>query len=365
MEFSKKDMKILQGIAILFMLSLHLFARKDINGLYDPFPVINGVPFVYYLGLFGDACVPIYLFASGYGLFFSLGKNAVSTVKKNCIRILKLLINFWIILLMFMGIALIAGKPEAFSGGFSKFLLNFCLLSNSYNGAWWYLQTYVILVFLAPLIIKLIKKYNSISMLVLSGIIYLVSYVERIKNVLDLGDNAALNMVVNAIVLVGTSQLAFVVGIIFAKERIYSKLYNKFYNIRFKNVLCLLGILMLVVMHAFYESMIIAPFTAISFVCLFNLMKKAIFMQRLLTFLGYHSTNLWLTHMFFYISIFPELTFAPRYPILIFLWLIVLCLLSSFVINSIYFLILKKTIDKRALVVGEKRDQSPDIKTSG
>ncbi|MGG3582650.1 hypothetical protein P5618_011460 [Priestia megaterium] len=69
MEFSKKDMKILQGVAILFMLSLHLFARKEINGLYETFPVINRVPFVYYLALFGDACVPIYLFASGYGLF--------------------------------------------------------------------------------------------------------------------------------------------------------------------------------------------------------------------------------------------------------------------------------------------------------
>lgn len=65
MEFSKKDMKILQGVAILFMLALHLFARKDVNGLYETFPMINGVPLVYYLALFGDACVPIYLFASG------------------------------------------------------------------------------------------------------------------------------------------------------------------------------------------------------------------------------------------------------------------------------------------------------------
>ncbi|MEC2056048.1 hypothetical protein P9F83_12525 [Peribacillus psychrosaccharolyticus] len=46
MEFSKKDMKILQGVAILFMLALHLFARKDVNGLYETFPLINGVPLV-------------------------------------------------------------------------------------------------------------------------------------------------------------------------------------------------------------------------------------------------------------------------------------------------------------------------------
>ena len=49
MEFSKQDMKFLKGVAILFMLSLHLFCRKEVNGLYETFPVINGVPFIYYL----------------------------------------------------------------------------------------------------------------------------------------------------------------------------------------------------------------------------------------------------------------------------------------------------------------------------
>jgi membrane-bound acyltransferase YfiQ involved in biofilm formation len=65
-------------------------------------------------------------------------------------------------------------------------------------------------------------------------------------------------------------------------------------------------------------------------------MDKSNFIQKVLTFLGNHSTNIWLIHMFFYMSIFPELTFAPRYPILIFAWLILLCLVSSFVINSIF-----------------------------
>ena len=82
--------------------------------------------------------------------------------------------------------------------------------------------------------------------------------------------------------------------------------------------------------------MIIAPFTAIAFICFFNLMDKSGFVQKIFTFFGDHSTNIWLTHMFFYMSIFPELTFAPKYPILIFAWLLILCLISSYVINSIY-----------------------------
>lgn len=336
MEISKNDTRILKGVAILFMLLLHLFARKEINGLYETFPIINGVPLIYYIGLFGDACVPIYCFASGYGLFVVQQKEKQPNIIKNYMRIIKLLINFWIILLLFMVVGFLAGKPEAFPRGLGDFLLNFFVLSNSYNGAWWFLQTYIILVFLSPFLVKLVRKYNSIMLLLLFGLIYLVSYIQRIKHVFDFSDDTILNMIVNSIVLLGTSLLPFIIGSIFAKDKIYTKLYNKFYSISYKNLLCFIGIVALVIIHSLYESMIIAPFTAIAFICFFNLMDKSEFVQKLFNFLGDHSTNIWLTHMFFYMSIFPELTFAPKYPLLIFLWLIVLCLISSYIINSVY-----------------------------
>ncbi|WP_230322501.1 MULTISPECIES: hypothetical protein [Bacillus] len=94
MEISKNDTKMLKGVAILFMLLLHLFCRKEVNGLYETFPIINGVPLVYYIGLFGDACVPIYCFVSGYGLFKVHSREQTSNVMKNFTRIFKLLINF-------------------------------------------------------------------------------------------------------------------------------------------------------------------------------------------------------------------------------------------------------------------------------
>ena len=71
------------------------------------------------------------------------------------------------------------------------------------------------------------------------------------------------------------------------------------------------------------------------------------------------------SHVYIYISIFPELIFAPRYPILIFIWLIVLCLLFSFVINAIYFPILKKTVGKNVLIVDKQHDKPSEIKISG
>ena len=45
--------------------------------------------------------------------------------------------------------------------------------------------------------------------------------------------------------------------------------------------------------------------------------------------------------MFFYMIYFKELVFAPKYPILIFTWLIILCLISSYVIKFFYHPLLR------------------------
>lgn len=329
-------MKITKGIAILFMLLLHLFCRKDINGLYETFPMINGVPLVYYIGLFGDACVPMFCFASGYGLFVSLQNGKGSVIKKNLNRILKLLVNYWIILILFVFIGALAGKSNILPGSPIKFFLNLFVLSNSYNGAWWFVQTYILLVLLTPYLFMVVKKYNSIILLFISGFIYLVTYIQRIKHVIDFGDHTVLITFVNAIVLVGTSQLPFIVGAIFAKEKIYSKISNMFNKFPRKNLLCIIGIILLILIHSLYESMIIAPITGIAFICFFNLMNKSGPVLKVLDYVSTHSTNIWLTHMFFYMIIFPNVTFAPKYPILIYVWLIILCLISSYIINFFY-----------------------------
>jgi len=336
MEFSKQDMKIQKGVAILFMLLLHLFCRKEIEGLYEVFFYINEVPLIYYFGLFGNACVPMFCFASGYGFYIIFSKGQESVLKKNIVRIFKLLLNYWIVLLLFVSVGYLMGMSNIYPGTISEFLQNLLLLSNSYNGAWWFVQTYVLLVIMAPWIVKFLQKRNSIVMLLLFGVIYLVSYIQRIKQVFDFSDIAILHTIVNAAVLLGTSLLPFVVGCLFAKEKIYSKIHSKVSKLKYKNTLCTAGILLLVVIHGLYESLIIAPATGIAFMCLFNLMDKNRYFQKVLDYLSNHSVNIWLTHMFFYSTIFPDLVFAARYPVFIFIWLVILCLITSHLINVIY-----------------------------
>ena len=62
---TKKDAKMAQGLAIIGMVALHLFCRID-NLPYNVHIFLGGRPLIYYIGLFGDFCVPIYCFCSGY-----------------------------------------------------------------------------------------------------------------------------------------------------------------------------------------------------------------------------------------------------------------------------------------------------------
>ena len=101
MELIKDQLKRTKGVAIIFMIILHLFCRKEINEYYSVYLYINNNPAVYYLALLGWACVPIYCFSSGYGLYFGYKNKSIDKYKSNnLIRLFIFLINFWIVLII-------------------------------------------------------------------------------------------------------------------------------------------------------------------------------------------------------------------------------------------------------------------------
>lgn len=110
----------------------------------------------------------------------------------------------------------------------------------------------------------------------------------------------------------------------------------------------------MIIAHGFVQTLFVAVFTGIAFICIFNLMDKPKWLNKLLDYLGDHSTNMWLTHMFFYMIYFKELVFAPTYSFLIFPWLVILCLGSSYLINLIYKPIIK-FLDKKIFNVNNDK----------
>ena len=190
MDLTKNQIKMTKGVAILFMLLLHLFCTRSYEGLYTPLIFIGDTPLVYYLALFGDCCVAIYCFCSGYGLIISYKNNKENYFKNNLMRIFKLYINFWIILFIFVVIlGPLMGQGESYPGTLKNFILTFTALDPAYNGAWWFFTTYIILVLLSPIINKIVVKYNNMLVITLSFIFYVVAYIQRIKGLIVLDNN--------------------------------------------------------------------------------------------------------------------------------------------------------------------------------
>lgn len=335
MELTKKQVNITKGVAILFMLLLHLFCTKDYEGLFEPLIIINNVPLIYYFALFGDCCVAIYCFCSGYGLFIGYENNNKDFKKRNLIRIRNLYINYWIIILLFVVIlGPLLGKGSMFPGSIKKLLLTITAIDPNYNGAWWFVTTYILLVLISPYINEIIKKYNNISIMIISFIIYNISYIQRIKTPILFG-KYSIDLIIRQLALLGTSQFPFIIGAVFAYKKLYSKIYDYFKERKFKNIECMIIILLMIIAHGFIQTLYVAVFTGIIFICVFNLMSKPKWLNELLNYLGNHSTNLWLTHMFFYMIYFKNIVYGAKYSILIFIWLIVLCLITSYLIKYI------------------------------
>lgn len=81
-DISKNQSKMLKGIAIFFMLSLHLFNTTNYTDLYNPLITIKGLPITYFLSFICDACVPIYCFSAGYAAYLLKNETTQKRLKR-------------------------------------------------------------------------------------------------------------------------------------------------------------------------------------------------------------------------------------------------------------------------------------------
>ena len=340
MELSVFDTKKAKGIAILGMVMLHLFCRLG-ELPYVPLIYIKNVPLIYYLGLFGDICVPIFCFCSGYAHILLNEKHKDQYNGYIIKKAFSFLLNYWIVVIIFCIVGKFTSNQTIIPGSIVDFLGNIFLFDISYNGAWWFVVTYMFLIALSPVTINICKKNNSILLILISGTLYFVAYIFRFVLTVSI-DNTLLQWVWEQVKLLGTSQFAYVTGVIVYKEKWVSslRLYLKDYkNYRHKKavfysivyvfpVLAFLG-------HCIVQSLIVAPITAFTVLLSLFISELPDKINKLLIMLGEHSTNIWLVHMFFYMYIFEDLVFKAKYPILILIFMVTVCVFTSYSINAI------------------------------
>ncbi|AHM64195.1 acyltransferase [Paenibacillus polymyxa] len=329
-ELKLVETNIAKGIAVVLLLIHHLFAfpdrlKYDYVSLFSLFHERGE----FYLGHFGQIAISIFLFLSGYGLYKSNVQNPQHLMQKSFTRLSKIMINYWVVFLLFIPVGLyFFGTSDRFQhNSIMDFLRNFIALSSSYNGEWWFLYDYILLLLIFPVTFQAFQR-NAWVTLLIAGLVFYNSYSQ--------GNYYSIMY----------WQLPFMIGLFFAKYKLYSWMSKIYDSIIFNNIL--FDVIVLVLLFRFRTTsqwfekttidMIIAPIVILVSIHLMNKLK----LTKPFAYLGKNSMNIWLTHTFFCYYYFQSIVFFPKISILILLWLILLTVLTSIIVNSIISLINSK-----------------------
>lgn len=296
---SKSETKILKGVAILIMLWLHLFNNKAKASTLENLIIVDGIPFVFLLSKFTTICVGFYLFLGGYGLYMS---RVVST-KKNWQRVVLLFVNFWIVFVVFV----ILGswiKPAQYPGSITKFIQNFTGWNTSYNGEWWFLFPYAMIILFSKYLFNWVSRQKTLWTLILFGTIYLIT----ILLISRFGEAYLYNnQLVYMPILVLSLLFPFLLGALCAREDWVDKTRNSLSHVKGKQLILLISLMLLITVSVLSPVLApINPFIVVGFVVVFSNLKRTKYVDKILTGLGNESTNMWLIHTFFLLLPVPR-----------------------------------------------------------
>lgn len=334
MELDKSQTKIIKGISIIAMLLLHLFCRYDYKQLYTPLLYIRDVPLVFLFAQLSDFCVMGFAFCSGYAHFIIYKKtnNMKKFYKRRLHSLLDLYINYWVVLIIFCIISMIIGKSHFMPGSFFEFFLNFTSVEVTYNGAWWYLFIFAIIVIASPIIMLFLNKSNFYLITVCLFLVYTSAFFVRFHT-------PGHGWLLEKYGTFGMTVVEYAIGCIAVKYKWFSFINDKIvtkWSSKKRWIFSGIIIFAMLLFRTFViRSLFVAPFTGFIIICIvvFNKMPKVI--ENIILFLSKHSTNIWLIHMFFFSGLFVNFVFIAKYPALIYLLMLALCLLVSFGVEFI------------------------------
>lgn len=356
-NFTRTDTKIVKGFAILFMVLDHLFAwpERITEGSYIPLFVYNGVPIEEIIGLMGKICVALFVILSGYGTYeqFKSRNNVNQGIFK---KITGLYIKYWQIFAVFVPLYFIFGTKTAKSG-FENLVLNFLAIDITYNGEWWFFTPFIILMLLFPLILKWENSkhsnFTSDILIVFALFIFTNFFYDKIADMEFFREFAASNIEYQILDTLKLSR-SFLLGIIMAKYDLIGKFLMLFKNRISMFLICSAVAVMSLLgkwkLNYDYDMLYAAAFI---FGCV-GVFKSLQFkpLESVFVWLGKHSTNIWLIHSSLCYLLAQKLIFAPKYPFLIVIWLILLSVAIGFAIDKLFYFLgfLYKKVTKFATI---------------
>lgn len=207
---------------------------------------------------------------------------------------------------------------------------------HTYNYEWWFLFPYMLLVLCSSFLIRLVQGIHSRRgvwlLIIVCTALYFGFYAvqKQWKDVFN--EHYVLQQCQQFIYCL----YSFMFGILFYRFKILQRCKNTLRSGKNKRFLIYVSMLALCILRMMLGPSIINPFFMLGFIILFNSFSLFPCMRFFLMFMGGHSTNMWLVHTFFAYYFFKDFMYALKYPLLIYVVLLLLSLASSYVIRFCY-----------------------------
>ncbi len=143
---TKDYSNMVKGMAVLMMIMHHIW------GFPEKIPALPLSNFEVQLGAAGKICVSIFMFISGYGLYYIFKKKETIRVWHRVWNVYK---RFWQVFLIFVPVGFLF-LCKSFD--VLEFLANLCCFKFSYNQEWWFLGTYIELLLVLPVMLMANQK---------------------------------------------------------------------------------------------------------------------------------------------------------------------------------------------------------------
>ena len=306
---SKEQSLMLKGFALFVMVICHLYRDRILEdqGVFSLCSV-QGVPLAQWLS---GAVSPVglYLFISGYGLYFSR-KTAARGGK---FRILKLYKLYWLTLLVFLPIACWL-NPDRYTGGWVTALENISAFRATWNEEAWFLFPYVLLALTSKWIFATLDRWGCRKTIAACGVLYYISIflIKMYFKSFFFHHYAVYHMAIYFDCL-----FMFIVGAVFCKcaEREWTGFAARTFALP-QYALVILFFMVYLTACAIGHRAVLGPFFQTALILLFIRINWRGMAKKALRLLGHYSTVVWLIHTWICYYCFKPFIYSLHYPLL-------------------------------------------------
>lgn len=316
MVLTKDCSNMIKGIAVLMMIMHHLWTFPDrIPGL----ALLNVET---QIGSAAKICVSIFMFLSGYGLYYTYAHKGSIRVWHRVKNVYK---RFWKVFFIFVPIGLIfLSKPFSIV----EFLQNLFCLKFSYNQEWWFLGTYIELLLVLPIVLLADAKKYFPYLIVVSAII-----LRGMTEVFDLNWGG-----ISHVHMFCYYYPSFFLGLLFCKYSWFEKFKAVFKKETLRTSICILLTGIAFVIRSKFGitemTILITPLFIYIFAVFLRMIGKA---SKAFLFLGKHSMNMWLIHTFFcYYYFQKEMLMVSDNAIVDYVLLVAVSLVASMMVEWVW-----------------------------